>query len=349
MGRDCSSSLVDDLCASNPTEHSRWLTEADEPAFQDLLRARYGDSYSYRSLYQPGGAARLWKAGTLLSLGEFDAQGRIVSHTALWAAPGRDAVDSGLSLTRPFQRTAMDHAEHARMWRYLRDKLRSHVGFVHQNTSTLHLMAQRYASRIMEAVPVGLVLDYTQGETLMGVEGSGVPMQALAMTTVLVPPALRVRYLPEGPWGEWLRSILTGLGLAETVVQVPSARRALPEGFVLRPRDWNESLRIERRELAGFGAAGQGELTLRSSRARVDLLHLSTGEARRVAEATPVLLAAGYLPTGVRLRQHEPDEIVFQHVADGAAAREALSGARLAGPQARALFMGWSERCARTS
>jgi hypothetical protein len=349
MGRDCTSSLMDDLRSTNPTEHSRWLTESDEPTFRELLRARYGDTYSYPSLYEPGGASRLWKSGRLLSLGELNAQGAIVSHTGLWITPGRDSVDSGLSLTHPAQRTAMGRAEHARMWRSLLDTLKGHVGFVHQNTSTLHLMAQRYASRIMEAVPVGLVINYTQGETLIGVEGSGIPMQALAMTTVLGPLPQRTRYLPAGRWGEWLLSILEGLGLSSSAVLVPTEPHASAERSLLRPIDWNESLRIERRELVGLTGSGSGEPTLQSSRARVDLVHLSMGEAQRVAEGTTALLAQGYLPTGIRLHLEEQDEIVFQRVTDVAAACSALGRARLAGKEAQALFTGWIDRCARTS
>jgi hypothetical protein len=349
MGRDCTSSLIEDLRSTNPTEHSRWLTEPDEPPFQELLHARYGGSYSYSSLYEPGGASRLWKSGRLLSLGELNGQGAIVSHTGLWVTPGRDSVDSGLSLTHPTQRTAMDRGEHARMWRHLLDSLKGHVGFVHQNTSTLHLMAQRYASRIMGAVPVGLIVDYTQGETLIGVEGSGVPMQALAMTTVLAPLPPRTRYLPAGPWGEWLLPILEGLGLSGTAAMVPLESRFPAERYRFRPLEWNESLRLERRELVGLAGSGAGELTPLSRRARVDLVHLQMGEPRRVAEGTPALLAAGYRPTGIRLHLQEQDEIVFQHVGDAKAACSALSHARPAGKNAQALFTGWIERCARTS
>jgi hypothetical protein len=81
----------------------------------------------------------------------------------------------------------------------------------------------------------------------------------------------------------------------------------------------------------------------------VDLVHLSMGDPRRVAEGTTALLAQGYLPTGIRLHLEEQDEIVFQHVADVEAACSALGQARLAGKEAQALFTGWIERCARTS
>jgi hypothetical protein len=341
--------LAEALRATSLTEHLRWLTADDEPALRELLHARYGSSYSYRLLYEPGGAGRLWCSGALLSLGEFDARGVLLSHSGLWIHPGRDSIDSGLSLTRPSHRSALDRAEHLRLWGILRGVLRVHVGFVHQNTSTLHLMAQRYASRVMEAVPTGLILHYTQGETLVGVEGSGLPMHALAMTTVLSPLPSRARYLPEGPWGEWLLFILAGLGLAGTgvFVSAPSGRGL--GDLAPRPLEWNASLRLERRVLGPPDGTSPASASLQSPRARVDLLHLPMAEARLVAEGTALLLSRGYLPTGLRLHQHAPDEIVFQFVEDVGAAREALCRARLAGADARTLFTGWSERCARTS
>ncbi|WP_147454746.1 hypothetical protein [Corallococcus sp. AB038B] len=348
MGRDRAVSLMDDLRAANPSEHTRWLAEPDEPAFRELLHARYAETYSYPFLYEPGGAGRLWRDGALLSLGEFDARGALLWHTGLWSKPGRDSLDSGLSVALRSRRTIMGRAEHEALWGSLLERLGRWVGFLHQNTSTLHVMAQRYASRFMRARPMGLVVNYTRGETVIGVEeGLGVPMQALAMTTVLAPPPPRRRHLPEGPWGEWLASILAGVGLAESVVFTPLERRVWKEGAVLRPLDWNASLRLERRVLVGFSAEGTPALT--SERARVDLIHLPMGEPQWVAEGTPVLLAAGFLPTGIRLRQHEPDELVFQYVADARAACEVVSRARLDCARARELFAGWMERCARTS
>ncbi|WP_434390594.1 hypothetical protein [Melittangium boletus] len=349
MCQDRAAPLFDGLRAAPPSEHTRWLTEPDEPALRELLHARYAGSYAYRFLHEPGGASRLWSAGALLSLGEFDAQGTLLWHTGLWCTPGRDSLDSGLSLALPSRRTAMDRAEHARLWNHLLERLAARVGFLHQQTSTLHLMAQRYASRFMRAVPVGLLVDYTEGETLVGVEGSGLPMQALAMTTVLAPPPPRRRFLPAGPWGEWLASLLAASGLPGTVELVPLERRPRVGGLGVRPLDWNASLRLERRELVASAGEGQGALALPSSRARVDLVHLSMGEPQRVAEATPVLLAAGYLPTGLRPRLDAPDDIVFQYLPAPERAREAVGRARLDGEAARALWSGWGERCARTS
>ncbi|MCP3164388.1 hypothetical protein [Myxococcus qinghaiensis] len=349
MYRERAAPPFDGLRAAQPSEHTRWLTEPDEPALRELLHARYAGSYSYRFLHEPGGASRLWRAGALLSLGEFDAQGSLLWHTGLWCKPGRDSLDSGLSLALPSRRTAMDRSEHERLWSHLLELLKARAGFLHQQTSTLHLMAQRYASRFMRAVPVGLIVDYTEGERLVGVEGSGLPMQALVMTTVLAPLPPRRRFLPAGPWGEWLASILAASGLPGTVELTPLARRPRAGGLVPRPLDWNESLRLERRELVAPAGEGQGATALPSSRARVDLIHLSTGEPQRVAEATPVLLAAGYLPTGLRPRLDAPDDIVFQHLPAPERAREAVGRARLDGEAARALWSGWVERCARTS
>ena len=41
----------------------RQLEERGEPAFVALLREVYGDTYSYRALYEPGGVSALIRSG----------------------------------------------------------------------------------------------------------------------------------------------------------------------------------------------------------------------------------------------------------------------------------------------
>lgn len=340
--------LVLALRENSPTEHSRWLDESHDHALRALLLARYGNTYSYQSFYIPGTLTRLWRVGTLSSLGEFD-DDTLISHTALIIKPECDYIESGLSLTHPQRRTAMDRDEHARMWQYVLGKIKGHVAFIHQNTSTLHRMAQRYASRFMLAIPTGLIVHYTQGETLSGMPSSTLPMHALTMTTPLEALSPRRRYLPAQHWGEWLSSIFEGLAIAPLIEKVPLDSTPFPESFATRPRDWNEELRIERRELVKAHPTEACAAFSISPRARVDLIHVSTGDAQFVSAAVPLLLGAGYLPTGIRLRWHEPDEMVFQHLPNRHQAASALRAAEVDGMGARSLFKGFIERCERTS
>jgi hypothetical protein len=340
------SALAAALKARAPTPHARWLAEADEPALQALLRARYGETYAYQSFYRPDGLARLWREGSLLSLGEYDDAGLLVAHTGVLLRPGRDHAESGLSLIHPRRRSAMTRAEHAAMWQFVLSTLAGHVTYLHQYTSTLHPRAQRYAQRLMRATPAGLVVDYTTGERLVGIDSSDAPMQALAMTTVLRPPRRAgPRHLPGGPWFAWLEALFAGLdaasGAAPPCLAVP-VDEAGGAGLAFDACDLNPALQLARRTAVGLGPSPP------LASARVDLVHLPVADADLVARGAGALARARYVPVGVRPGDGG-DAIVWQHLPDRAAARASAARAVLAGAAAKSLFQSWSELCARTS
>lgn len=333
------SALAAALTARAPTPHSRWLGEADEPALQALLRARYGETYAYRGFYGRGGLAALWAAGSLLSLGEYDDAGQLVAHTGILVHPGRDYAESGLSLIHPHRRSAMTRDEHVGMWQFVLGTLADHVTHLHQHTSTLHPRAQRYARTYMRAAPTGLVIDYTTGERLIGIDSSDAPMQALAMTTRLRPREARPRHLPDGPWFAWLRARFAALDDGACVAVAVGGGDG--DGLVFGTVDWNPALQLARRGAVGLGPA------LAWEPARVDLVQLPVADAELVARGSDVLLRRGYVPVGVR--PGDGDVVVWQHLPDRRAAVAAAARAVLAGEAIRGLFCGWSERCAPTS
>jgi len=333
------SALAAALMARAPTHHSRWLGEADEPALQALLRARYGETYAYAGFYARGGLASLWAARSLLSLGEYDDAGQLVSHTGILLHAGRDYAESGLSLIHPHRRSAMTRDEHVAMWQFVLGALADHVTHLHQHTSTLHPRAQRYARQYMRAAPIGLVVDYTGGERLIGIDSSDAPMQALAMTTRLRPVThSRPRYVPDGVWFAWLQARFAAIddGPCVGVAVVDD-----DVGLVFGTADWNPALQLARRTVVGIGPASA------LAPARVDLVQVPVADPQLVARASGVLQRAGYVPVGVR--PGPEDVIVWQHLPDRAAAVASAARAVLGGETIKELFRGWSERCAPTS
>ena len=75
----------------------RLLEERDEPAVVALLREVYGDTYSYRDLYEPGGAAALIRSGRAFLWGDFDEAGHLLGHSGFLCKDPRGAIWSRAS------------------------------------------------------------------------------------------------------------------------------------------------------------------------------------------------------------------------------------------------------------
>lgn len=286
----------------------------DEAAFQDLLRAAYGGTYSHRFLYEKDGLATLIREGKGAFWGEFcpSGDGSLLAHTGiLFKDPRGEYVESGLSLRRPGVRSTLD--PHA-MWARVVADLPPSVGYVHQHTTTAHPLAQRYARRYLSALPVGFVAAYTVGETVHGARrpeaGATEPMDALAMTTALAAETRAVS-LPDGPFFAWLSGILERFG--RTVTRLAPG---LSGSFHVELFEASPGLSLERSVLTG-GA----DLPLPASRARTRLVHVPVDQTNPFS----ILLAADFVPVGVRLHRRRPDEIVFQFLPRAAGAFSATA------------------------
>jgi len=323
----------------------RLLGEQDEGALVALLRAVYGETYAYRALYQPGGVSALIRSGSAALWGDFDPAGELRSHTGfLFKDPKGDYVESGLSLRRPRARPGTpDALVWARLFEWLADR----CVLVHQSTSTRHPLAQRYAARYMRARPTGVIVDYVEGERLVGLAHPLTPMPALMMTTVVRPDRLpsssRPRLLPRGPWGAWLADVLATLGVASAAADAAE----VPSAVALADIEHNVGLAIRRRAVIHVPEAPPLEDALAAPAARVDLVHLPCDARMYVF---PALERAGFVPVGVRLHATRQDEVVLQRL-PGARRRwamESLEGAELL-PPGRRLVEGWRSTCAQIS
>jgi hypothetical protein len=326
----------------------RLLQPGDEAALQALLRAVYGDTYSHRSLYEPGGLAALLSAGRVSLWGDFAASGELLSHTGFFHKDRRgDYLESGMSFRGANARKGTPDAE---VWRRLFGWLSDLCVFVHQNTSTWHPLAQRYAERYMLARPTGVIIDYAIGERLVGVPHPKTPMQALTMTSVVrpdrLPPPSDLRLVPRGPWGGWIAEVFASLGI--TAIEEAPLEAPLALALELDAIEQSPALSLLRRAVTS-GAEGAPPLAaaLDPPCARVDLLHLPC-DARMAA--FPLLERAGYVPVGVRPHATRPDEVILQRL-PGVRRREAMDAlAAVSVTKAgRALCEGWRATCARTS
>ncbi len=309
------------------------LGEEDEPAFQGLLRDVYGATYSYRSLYEPGGVARLLREKRAKLWGDFDEDGRLAGHTGiLYKDPRGDYVESGMSFKRPRARGVTPDAV---AWRRILDDVAATHPLIHQNTTTRHPLAQRYAERYMRARAAGVIVGYAVGEHLIGWPAIDRPMDAVTMTSRLAPTTERPRLLPPGPWSDWLRSVFASFGLA-TDIATGTAPSVGTETF-----EHNTAIDLTRRVVVRDPSVTD------HSAARTDLVHLPT-DARVLS--LPRFESEGFVPVGVRLHATRPDEIVLQRL-PREARRDALANLRASALTGTAapLVEGWMTRCAQTT
>jgi len=321
----------------------RWLGPGDGALLVDLIRACYGETYSYRELYEPDAIEARWARGELLSLAHVDAQGRLDGHTGfLRKDPKHEYVESALSLIRPGARRGFA-VEPGPMWRALLSAWAQEVAFIHQNTTTRHPRAQLYAARYMRARATGWVFDYALAETIVGLAETPAPMHALTMSTVLEPsPLARPLAVPDGPWHTWLARLVRGVLPEATVVPVPCAN--VREPWVLTSIENNPSLGLRRQ---GVESTGEGGGSQDATPSRVDLVHLPMRPAL-VRAAWRGLQAGGYVPVGLRPHRHRDCEIVLQRI-ELERGREALETMVLTGNRVRELASGWLEACTLTS
>jgi hypothetical protein len=277
----------------------RALEPCDEGALRALVRKVYGDTYSYRHIYEPGGIASLIESGRVALWGDFVATGELASHTGFfYKDPRCDYVESGMSLKNPELRPVTSDGE---AWQRCFAWLGRRFAYIHQNATSYHPLAQRYAERYMRAVPAGLVIDYAVGERLAGIAPSDAPMHALMMTTTITDAPQRSVRLPHGRWTAWLAAIATGLGLAPVELDGDAA----PHPLATTSIEHNAALDLARRSIARAGTGFTATAT------RVDLVHVPLDE--RIG-AIAGLEAWGYVPVGLRPHATRPHEVVMQRL-----------------------------------
>lgn len=330
-----------------PMERARALEgPEDEAQVIQLLRACYGESYGHGELYQPGTLQGLWASGRLGSLGSFTAEGALTGHTGLWFKdPAGDFVESGLSLVAPPQRGVPRDDKESELWPWLLRELASRFAFIHQQTTTLHPAAQRYAMHHMRARFAGWLPCYTQGESLVGLPSAPPTMHALLMTTCLRPlegPIL----LPPGPHAAWLSELASTLGLTPSIASPwPLSPSSPLPPLAAELLEEAPGLGLRRRRLLLASAPSPSSPSSPSSPLqptpgqgwrRVEVLHVPC-----VAEVTQAsaaaLYAAGFAPVGLRPGALRPHEVVWWR---GEAPR--LDHVALARPEWEASLRSWA-------
>lgn len=324
----------------------RLLEVADEGAFRDLLESVYGDTYSYRHLSQVGEFSKLLNAGKLMSIGEFDPCENLIGHTSLILKdPEGEFLESGGSF-RKHQARGGALMAHAKFWSKLLPSLGERFTFLYQNTTTFHPLAQRYAKRLMHAIPTGIIFNYTWGEKIPALGDFDEVMHALTMLTVLKKKGLRkqVLYLPVGCWGDWLQAFVELQNLPREIIRFDLAESPERVPYSFTELEWNAPLALLRRRVQFHS---RREAFVRPS--RTDLIHLPCEgpNGLKMGAVLKDLSRLNYFPVGYRPRDRNSDEIILQRIRpEGLSLESLLSGLKIDDPETRKKITQWA-RCYR--
>jgi hypothetical protein len=299
----------------NVKSYIRRLTPQDEAKFIELLTAVYGHSYSYQNLYDKGQFSSLLQNDKLISYGEFTEDQRLISHSGfLIKEQDSDYVESGISFRLPHTNLAANASETLQEWQNAFLLLSEKYSFIHQQCTTWHPLAQRYANRYMRARACGVIMNYVENETLQGIETTSKHMHSLIMTTVLNPLVSPVKtvYIPQAILS-WIQDAYSRL---ELPVQVKPCEQSaiLYSSFYLQLIEDNPAIQLQRRRIIFSPESKQEFHGIHCSSSKTDLIHVSMNSAGCIASVYPLLIQAGYFPCGIRPHLYQDDELIFQRI-----------------------------------
>ena len=295
--------------------YTRKLTAEDEGQFIQLLRAVYGETYSYHFLYETGGFSSLINEGNLTSYGEFDSHHRLLAHTGFWhKEKNSDHVESGSSFRLAAGSAEFKARRMPANWQDCLAELALEYAFIHQQCSTLHSLAQRYAGKFMHAKPCGVLVDYAQNEKVRGVADCKDRFHALMMTTVLQPHSITEKtvYIPE-IFHSWLSCIYENINIPRKVIGIKSAN-FIEQCIDLITLETNPYISMQRRLLVPGKVVNINNPAIPVSPMRSDIIHLPIESSSFVNAVLPMLLDLGYMPCGLRPHVSQSDELILQHL-----------------------------------
>ena len=297
----------------NPRALVRRLNAEDEEQFIKLFRAVYGDTYSYNLLYEPGGFSSLIDSEQLISYGEFDSTNKLLAHTGFWHKEKEsDFVESGCSFRLSRRTSNIKTSTIQTAWHEAFQSLSSNYDFIHQHCSTLHVLAQRYASHFMNAKSCGLIVEYAQEEQVKGIGHCSDNMHALIMTTVLHPDSFAPKevYVPE-LFKNWIEIIYQNLTIPRTVYGMKTVRQTNTAPKIsLAALESNPYISLQRRKLIKEQVCNEN---IKISSKRTDLIHVPLN-CPELSSVIPQLFALGYYPCGVRPHVEQADELILQRL-----------------------------------
>ena len=274
------------------------MTASDEAQLIQLLNDVYGSTYSYRQFYKAGIYSNYLNSTKSIAFGAFLGDGTLISHTAFnFIDPKLNYVESGMSLRRLVYKKGLRDIE-KRAWEEISNYLSKKVNYIHQQTTTYHSFAQKYAEDTMNAIPSGMIFNYVTGEQVQSMPLFRQPMHAITYTTSL---NFHKKYiqLPDNPYYDWLVNLFDNFGRL-----VRKCKANNTEILSFKEITTNETLSLCR---------------LSAKNVKIDYEQPNTNRLTLVhvpCDGTSIntLISQGYYPVGIRVHSSRQDEIIMQNL-----------------------------------
>lgn len=329
---------------STCTNCYRRLVAEDAPLIVELLRAIYGETYSYSDYYNPSFLEGLLNSESLIAFGVFNEDSELVGHTALITKDiSSDYFESGMTMRHPRRKTVCKELEEE-LFQYIFHLAKEKSYYIHQNTTTYHQFAQATARKYMKTKYCGLTFGYTSGENIRNLEHTNSDMNAVIYTTVLREESpLKDVFLPNGQWGEWLSQIFHNVDSRKNIKFCDSLENNTQDMYLTEIEE-NSHLGLNR-----FAVCDRDFMQVHFNPnldVKTMLIHLPARK-ELVQKYFNYLIANNFLPIGIRPHHNRWDEIIFQrlNLSDDL---EDISNTKLFWKDERQFFNDWCQLCQQT-
>lgn len=322
------------------------LLPEDASIVIDLIKAVYGNTYSYKDYYSVDYVQKLLAEEKIISFGTFNDLGELAGHTALIAKDTScEYYESGMSMRHP-RRKPVDKLIEAELFEYIFEFASKKAFFIHQNTTTYHAFAQRYARKFMNTKFCGLIHSYAYGEKIQNIQHSQNSMSAIMYTSILSedPNQQKDIFLPNGIWGEWLKQIIMNLGVSRNLVFCEAKGYNPSETMYLTLIEENKYLDLYRFAICDSDFK-QFDFDPKLE-SRTLLIHMPAKE-HLIEKYFLLLLQNNFLPIGIRPHNRRMDEIIFQRIST-ADLRDKLDDCKIFWENEKKLLDDWCYSCQKT-
>ncbi len=317
----------------------RKLTAEDELIVQKLVLSIYGETYPTKSIYKKNGYANLVNSENVVCFGQFNSVNQLIGHTGFFINFKKGYAVSGYSM-RIKGFTRIKRSDELETWEAIFTWLSKKIKYIHQNTTTCHLLAQMYADKILKSIPTGFVFDYALGIRLTDFKNPTDSTHILTQTNMLHEEPPKTVCVDDSKWADWI--IFCFEGFNREITKIVGENKP----FVLEQTETDPEIDLEKRTVHFDAAETVPTMPFSKSTCRTDLIYFPCD----ASHSYHILLENEYLPVGVCPSPIGNDEIVFQFVPKHKRADTIadLKLAKLFTEKAKLIIKRWIELCEET-